>query len=107
MRKETSLNSPSSQEAYAKLIWVCIEFCSIGDIDTVNEKYQAEVKIKAKWYDEGIIDEYDKKKHWYPKLFVENALDNVKEDIAYAVTKIGDKCMITETRIAKGYFWER
>ena len=98
-------HSPSSTKtpvAFAKLIWVRIEFCGIGDIDTVNEKYQAEVKIKSKWYDEGDIEEYDKKKHWYPKLFIENALDNVKEEITYDVTKVDDKCMIVETRIAKG-----
>lgn len=102
-----SPSSPSSTKApvvFAKLVWVRIEFCGIGDIDTVNEKYQAEVKIKSKWYDEGDIEEYDKKKHWYPKLFIENALDNVKEEITYDITKVDDKCMIVETRIAKGNF---
>lgn len=92
------------EEAFAKLVWVRIEFCSFGDVDTVNEKYQAEVKIKSKWYHEEAIDEYDKKKHWYPKLFIENALDSVKEEITYEVTKVEDKSMITEIRVAKGFF---
>ena len=60
-----------------------------------------------RYEDDGSINEYDKKTRWYPKLFIENALENVKEEITYSVTHVEDKCMITETRIAKGYFWER
>ena len=58
-------------------------------------------------YDDEEIFEYDKKKHWYPKLFIENALHDVKEEITYHVDRIQGKSIITETRIAKGKFWER
>lgn len=92
---------------YAKLVWVRIEFITFGEVDTFNEKYQAEVKIRSKWYDEGDIDEYDRDKHWNPKLYIENAMHDVKEEVKWSVTKLEDKVMVTETRTAKGSFWER
>lgn len=105
---ENELAIPGQNDSsYAKLVWVRIEFLTFGEVDTFNEKYQAEVKIRSKWYDEGDIEEYDRDKHWYPKLYIENAMHDVKEEIKYTVTKLEDKVMITETRTAKGSFWER
>ena len=96
--KMTSLNS------FARVVQVRIEFMSLGEVDTMNEKYQAEIRIKSRWQDEEEIDEYDKTKHWNPKLFIENALDNVREEITYSVTRSDGKSTITETRISKGGF---
>ena len=89
--------------SYAKLVEVRIEFLNLGEIDTMNEKFSAEVRIKSRWYDDEDIEEFDKKKRWYPKLFIENALaDKYQEDISFAVTRIDGKSIVTETRIAKG-----
>ena len=92
----------NNENNYAKLVVVIIEFISIGEVDTTNEKYDAEVKIISKWIDDEEIDEYDKKKHWYPQLFIVNAFYDVKEDIQYRVDRFENKSIITETRIAKG-----
>lgn len=40
----------SDEVSYAKLVWVRIEFITFGEVDTLSEKYQAEVKIRSKWY---------------------------------------------------------
>ena len=40
----------SDEGSYAKLVWVRIEFITFGEVDTLSEKYQAEVKIRSKWY---------------------------------------------------------
>jgi len=80
----------------------------IGEIDNMNEKYGAEVQIVAKWhvFDE-VITQYDPKKHWNPMLFVQNTLNNVKEQIKYDVVKEKDHCTVIETRVVKSDFWER
>lgn len=89
--------------SYAKLVEVRIEFLNLGEIDTMNEKFSAEVRIKSRWYDDEEIEEFDKKKHWHPKLFIENALaDKYQEDISFSVSRIDGKSIVTETRIAKG-----
>ena len=91
---------------YAKLVEVRIEFISIGEVDTMNEKFQAQVKVTSRWYDDEEIDVYDKSKHWNPKLFIENALD-IREEIDYYVDRFNNKSIVTEVRYAKGSFWEK
>ena len=86
-----------------RIIEVRIEFTQIGEVDTMNEKFQAIVKTKAKWFENEIINDYDPKEHWNPKLFIENALhDKFNEEVSYNITSYDDKTMITETRISKG-----
>ncbi len=42
---------------------VYIEFLRIGEIDTLNEKYNAEINIECKWIEKDYhINEYDPKK---------------------------------------------
>lgn len=106
-RDKVATVNEEGETVYARLVWVRIEFITFGEVDTMNERYHAEVKIRSKWYDDGEIDEYDSTRHWNPKLYIENAMPDVKEEFKYTVTKIGDKVMVIETRKAKGWFWER
>lgn len=48
-------------------------------------------------------------KHWYPQLYIENALGDVKEQIRYSAKKSLDDqlCYVCEHREAKGIFWEK
>ena len=91
-----------------RIIEVQIVFLQIGEVDTINEKFQAIVKIKSKWYENEILSEYDPREDWNPKLFIENALyDKFQEEISYDLKVCDDKTLITETPISKGVFWER
>ena len=46
-------------------VQVVVGFLRLGEIDTMNEKFQAEVFIEAKWVDnDQPITEYDPKVHW-------------------------------------------
>jgi hypothetical protein len=89
---------------------ITIEFLRIGEIDTMNEKYNAEIRIDAKWLEKDTtIEKYNPEQHWNPKLFIENASfdkSNV-EDINYFAKKINDQIQVTETRNFKGTIWER
>ncbi len=69
---------------------ITIEFLRIGEIDTVNEKYSAEIRIDAKWLEKGTsIEKYNPEQHWNPKLFIENALQISNEKIIYRFDKKG------------------
>ena len=49
---------------------VVIGFLRIGEIDTMNEKFHAEIYIEAKWIDNSYeIGDYDPKKHWNVIIF--------------------------------------
>ena len=41
-----------------------IQFLTIGEVDTTNEKYQAEVLIRSRWYMDEEVEKYDKAIHW-------------------------------------------
>jgi hypothetical protein len=92
---------------YIRLVQVSIEFLSIGEIDTIDEKFDAEVRIKSTWCENEDLEVYDRNEHWYPKLFIANAMSDVVEEIKYNVARFDSKSIITETRIARGNFWER
>ena len=91
-----------------RYVQVLIQFLRIGEIDTMNEKYHAEIKIESKWVENEDIVEYDPKnyKYWNPKLYIENALEDTKQQITYDVQLENDKFIVTELRIVKGVFWE-
>lgn len=104
----TVLNMEPKFSNVQRIIKCSIEFQQIGEVDTMNERYQAIVKTKAKWYENEVITEYDSKKHWNPKLYIENALhEKFQEEISYEVVNEEKRTLVIETRISKGSFWER
>lgn len=97
----------SDASAAAKIVQIRIEFIQVGEIDTMNEKYNAKVKTTAKWQDTKVTDKYDSKTDWNPELYIENAIsDKFQESVTYSQSK-EDPTLITETRISSGFFWER
>ncbi len=93
-----------------------LQFIQIGEVDTVNERFQTLIEIKAKWQDNNIPDNCLNKiipskdwKEWNPKLFIENASydKNNVEEITYFAAKFYDMIQVTETRVFKGSLWER
>ena len=88
----------------ARIVYVRIEFIRVGEIDTMNEKYNAEICIESKWIDEYTSFEgYNAEKDWNPKLYIENVLQIQKEKIQYKIMKQNGELWITETRLIKGF----
>lgn len=88
------------------IVEVAFEFVAIGEIDTLEEAFQAEVVIESKWSTDEDFDEYDPKVNWNPQLYVANSID-AKESVSYDVSIENSKMIVTEIRIIKGKFWER
>lgn len=92
-------------------VYISVSYTKINDIDTVNQRFQAEAIIECKWYDpsvKSLNDQIDSSKIWKPELNFENAINDVKEDIRYRViSDKNDKPMICEIRKIKGIFWEK
>ncbi|CAF0996895.1 unnamed protein product [Adineta steineri] len=120
----TSLQADKTTIVHVRLV-----FLRIGEIDTLNEKYQAHASIESRWlvpYDKLFsnistadqerlisgrsisLDKYDGS-YWHPQLYIENALGDLKEQIKYSA-KLNSKdhqIYICEHRIIKGLFWEK
>jgi hypothetical protein len=104
-------------------------FLRIGEIDTLNEKYQAQASIEARWPIEfeklsSDLSSEDQKRliegksisllkyaesHWHPQLFIENVIGDLKEQIRYSSkkSKEDNQIYICEHRDIKGLFWEK
>ena len=69
-------------------VFINISYTKILDIDTINQRFQAEAIIESKWFDpniKSINDPIDEKKIWKPDLYVENGIKDVKEEVVYRV----------------------
>lgn len=117
-QKQQQLKSENRKNAICfsqkRCVLVSFEFVSIGEIDMMNERFQAEVIIESKWLisEDKLnllnVDSFDPKMHWNPELYIENAHTNVREQKKYALTKgKNNEFFVTEYRLVKGNFWQR
>ena len=86
----------------AKIVEVFIKFIRVGEIDTMNEKYHAEIRIESKWRESQNMTEYDPNINWNPLLYIENSFKEPKQEIVYEITNFNDCSYITEVRRLKG-----
>ena len=92
-------------------VYIQVNITKINDIDTVNQRFQAEAIVESKWQDPSIKslnDTIDPNKIWKPELYIENAINDIKEDVRYRVVSDDQSnLMICEIRRLKGLFWEK
>ncbi|UJR28570.1 hypothetical protein I4U23_009803 [Adineta vaga] len=90
----------------------CI-FSRVGEIDTLNERYTAEIFFEASWHDESfkIGSKYDPQMgHFNPQLVVLNHIgDSLRHEKWYSINKTNEENLIeiTEHHKIRGVFWER
>lgn len=101
------LHHPSfliTTESRPRPVQISVEFKRIGEIDTMNEKYQAEIVIESSWTETEEINSYDPKVHWNPFLFVDNLINESRQHIHYniEVDESSHTRTITEVRNIKG-----
>ena len=97
-------------------VFVRVVFLKLGEVDTINEKFMADVFMQAKW-SEPALDKTDMSAecevndwtaYWNPKLYLENGLGEPKETIWYTVgySPTG-KATVYQKRRIKGIFFEK
>ncbi|CAF1302281.1 unnamed protein product [Adineta ricciae] len=113
----------------ATIVYVRLVFLRIGEIDTLNEKYQAHASIESRWFvpadkftyilssddqlrlrkDKSVLLEKYAECCWHPEIYIENSLGDLKEQIKYSAKLGKDPQMIQicEHRVIKGSFWEK
>jgi hypothetical protein len=102
------MNEPIGFEENTIDVFIQIGFTKIYDIDSINQRFQAEAIIESKWKDLNIttINDDISKLRWKPELFIENSINDVKEEISYKILHDGHEIMVSEIRKVKGLFWE-
>jgi hypothetical protein len=89
----------------------CI-FLRVGEIDTLNERYYAELLLEASWeepsFESSQTQTFDPTVNWTPELELINGIGELQDDIMYSVRY--DKqglATVTEHHKLKGTLWER
>lgn len=136
-------NSFILTEKKPREVQIRVYYLRVGDIDTLNEKFFAEILIESKWEDPNAKQEFESEKiesllqereissiskYWTPDIFVENVLNDPKQNIHYKIKKepvnkndesianrsrlsgsnqIEFSYWIYEYRRVKGYFFEK
>ena len=79
----------------------------IGQINTLSDQFDGEASLEIEWLDSNVIDEYDSKKHWNPKIYIYNALGELKQQITHTIkmTELGET-IICEQQKLKGAYYE-
>ena len=68
-----------------RIVHVKVDFIKLGEIDTMNEHYHAEILIESKWLETEEIIEYNSDVHWNPKFVIENVVQLHHEKIKYSI----------------------
>jgi hypothetical protein len=83
----------------------------VMDIDTVNQRFQAEAEIESIWHDPNIksmTDKIDEKTIWTPDIYIDYGVKDVSQEIVYKVLPSTNEIgfSICELRKVRGIFWE-
>jgi hypothetical protein len=113
-----------------KEVQIRVVFLRIGEIDTLNEKFYAEILVEAKWEEKRLQSEFsglsntnekdliDFAKYWNPGIYVENSLKldkminyKIRKEYAHTSTITTNPLRYTywmyEYQTIKGYFFEK
>ena len=92
-------------------VYIRAGYSKMYDIDTINQRFQAELIIESKWRDLNVKSVNDdlSKVVWRPELYIENSLNNLKEEISCKITYDDDSkenVIVSEIRKVSGLFHE-
>jgi hypothetical protein len=107
--KEIDLNMITRDEKTKIVLYS--SFLKIGQIDNINQRFEADVYIEAQWEDNKVIeDTFNPSKYWTPDLYIENVFEDPnKYQIKYKVikSKNSDQTIVVEMINISGFFYEK
>lgn len=95
------------QNFSSREVHICVQFMRYGEIDTIHERYYAEILIESNWIIYKSIESVNPLIDWNPKLYIENSINEPKEETSFELKKFYDMTKVYEKRLIKGFFWER
>lgn len=103
----------NGEESRAKTdVYIRMGISKLYDIDTINQRFHAEVIVESKWHDASIKslnDDVKTQQLWRPDIYFENALsDSPREEISLKLVwdEESRRVMVSEIRKIKAHFWE-
>jgi hypothetical protein len=91
-------------------VYIRANFTKIMDIDTVNQRFQAEAIVESIWAVPNLKmgDKIDDKTIWKPDIYIDYGVKDVGEEVVYKVVPgpNNSEYSICELRKVRGVFWE-
>jgi hypothetical protein len=84
----------------------------VGEIDTLNERYYAEILFEASWQEPRLkgssTEIFDPAVYWTPELELMNGIGELRDEVAYSLHyNVQGTATVTEHHKLKGTLWER
>lgn len=84
----------------------------VGEIDTLNERFYAEILFEASWEEPALAGspkkEFNPSMYWTPKLELMNGMGGLHDEINYTIHyDRNGTATVTEHHNLKGTLWER
>lgn len=89
---------------YSREVHISVQFMRYGEIDTIHERYFAEILIESNWIIDKPVEKVNPLLDWNPKLYIENSINEPKEEISYELKQFYDMNKVFEKRLIKGFF---
>lgn len=89
-------------------VYINASFIKIHDIDTINQRFQAELLIEMRWHDSTLKSTKDYQSiEWKPDIYVENAVNETKNETSLKIfANSQNLLMVSEIRHVRGVFHE-
>lgn len=100
------------------IVFFCLEvairciFLRVGEIDTLNERYYAEILLEATWKEPTFKSlqkrPFDPTSNWTPELELVNGIGHMNDEVTHTVRHDQNgHATVTEHHKLKGILWER
>lgn len=89
-------------------VGIRVSFTKIYDIDTLNQRFQAEILIESQWFDPKVnsLKQDANSLDWTPELYIENAISESNHEIFRKIIDQNSKLKVYQVQKIKGIFWE-
>lgn len=89
-------------------VHVRISFTKILKVNTIQQTFEAEAIVESKWHAPEVITAgYPiSRLTWRPDLYIDNAVNEPREQTEYSIVSENDKFMVYEIKKIKGVFSE-
>lgn len=89
-------------------VGIRVSFTKIYDIDTLNQRFQADILIESQWFDPKVnnLKQDANSLDWTPDLYIENAISESNHEIVRKIIEQNSKLKVYQVQKIKGIFWE-
>ena len=98
----------SENNSNVRNVYIRVSYTRIFQIDTKNQRFEAEAIVESKWHDKDIqsSDQNHSEIKWTPDIYIDNCVNEPRQQSTYKIVLEDGKFMVIEIKKLKGTFYE-